>query len=63
MIRRNRQKKHSITVPKGFIPLRSEAKELLALLDEGNVEEFRRRVEANRLQRQREMYDRVLAGG
>jgi hypothetical protein len=45
---------------KGVIALESDEKNLIALLDAGNVQEFRRRLEQERQQRRQEMFAQVL---
>lgn len=62
MIHRRSLKKSPKTAPKGFVAIEPEAEQLIALLDAGKVEEFRRRVDANRRQRRKEMFTRVLSG-
>ena len=62
MMRRRSAKKSSKSVLRGSIPIQSDEQQLIALLDVGNVEEFRRRMDAERRQRRREMVERVLSG-
>jgi hypothetical protein len=61
MTRRGAQKKTRQAAPKGFIAMEPEAEQLIALLDAGKVEEFRRRVDAARRQRRHELFTRVLS--
>jgi hypothetical protein len=46
----------------GFVIIQPEEDNLIALLDAGKVEEFRRRLELSRQKRRKQMFARVLAG-
>lgn len=55
-------RKSSAKHPKGFIVIEPREENLIQLLDEGKIDEFRRRVTASTEQRRKQMFARVIAG-
>ena len=49
-------------VLKGAVVMKQQEDNLIALLDQGNVDEFRRRLNASKLERRKQMFSRVISG-
>lgn len=47
---------------KGAVVMKQQEDNLIALLDQGNVDEFRRRLYASKLERRKQMFSRVISG-
>jgi len=47
---------------RGVVVIQPHEENLIQLLDEGKIDEFRRRLSADREQRRKQMFARVMAG-
>lgn len=47
---------------KGAVVMKQQEDNLIALLDQGKVDEFRRRLNASKLERRKQMFSRVISG-